>query len=298
MWDATALGRQVRTVKMNAAEEEIDKIAVGEKLMRLATEAVDDGVNAGAAFSKISLTVKKLRLDWELSTEALEDNLEGDELEDHVARLMATQAGNDVENLLINGDTTLTSDPLFKSINGWRKLAIAGGHVVDAAGGALDRTIANKVLKAMPRKYMQQRAQLRFFTSSGLIQDYLFGLNKTDAGLVALDQVANRVAVNGPVRTEGEAGFASIPIFGIPTVEVPYFDDTRAGTYSGATGGHGDLWLTYPKNLIWGIKRDVTIYRQFDQKKDTWEWTLFCRVGAQIENADALVVATGVKTQV
>ncbi len=36
-------------------------------------------------------------MDWELSTESLEDNIEGADLEDHIARLMATQAGNDIE---------------------------------------------------------------------------------------------------------------------------------------------------------------------------------------------------------
>lgn len=179
MWDATVLGSQVRTIRMRATEQDIDKIGVGERLMRVATEAVDDGVNAGATFTKISLTTKKLRLDWELSTESLEDNIEGDALEDHIARLMATQAGNDIEDVAINGNTALTSDPLMKAFDGWRKLALAGGHVVDHAGQPLNRAAANKALKAMPRKYMQRRNGLKFFTGSNLIQDYLYGLTQT-----------------------------------------------------------------------------------------------------------------------
>src|SRR5690349_7881858 len=73
MWDATTLGAQVRTIRMRANEVELDRIAVGERLVRLATEAVDDSVNVGVAFAKVSLTTKKLRLDWELSSESLED---------------------------------------------------------------------------------------------------------------------------------------------------------------------------------------------------------------------------------
>jgi len=256
MWDATVLGSQVRTIRMRSTEVDIDKVGVGERLMRVATEAVDDGVNAGAVFTKISLTTKKLRLDWELSTESLEDNLEGEALEDHIARLMATQAGNDIEDVAINGNTALTSDPLLKAFDGWRKLALAGGHVVDHAGQPLNRAAANKALKAMPRKYMQRRNGLKFFTGSNLIQDYLYGLTQTASGLISLEQVAEGVTRNG-VRTDGPAGFSSTPMFGIPTQEVPLFLETVDGDYSGATGDHGDLWLTFPQNMLWGVKREI-----------------------------------------
>ncbi|AZU97109.1 major capsid protein [Streptomyces phage Emma1919] len=294
MWDATVLGSQVRTIRMRSTEVDIDKVGVGERLMRVATEAVDDGVNAGAVFTKISLTTKKLRLDWELSTESLEDNLEGEALEDHIARLMATQAGNDIEDVAINGNTALTSDPLMKAFDGWRKLALAGGHVVDHAGQPLNRAAANKALKAMPRKYMQRRNGLKFFTGSNLIQDYLYGLTQTASGLISLENVAEGVTRNG-VRTEGPAGFTSTPMFGIPTQEVPLFLETVDGDYSGATGDHGDLWLTFPQNMLWGVKREIQVYREFKPKKDTIEYTMYCRVGTQIENADAFVVVKNIK---
>ncbi|AXG66148.1 major capsid protein [Streptomyces phage Annadreamy] len=294
MWDATVLGSQVRTIRMRATEVDIDKVGVGERLMRVATEAVDDGVNAGAVFTKISLTTKKLRLDWELSTESLEDNLEGEALEDHIARLMATQAGNDIEDVAINGNTALTSDPLMKAFDGWRKLALAGGHVVDHGGQPLNRAAANKALKAMPRKYMQRRNGLKFFTGSNLIQDYLYGLTQTASGLISLEQVAQNVTQNG-VRTEGAAGFTSQAIFGVPVQEVPLFLETLDGDYSGQTGDHGDLWLTFPKNMLWGVKREIQVYREFKPKKDTIEYTMYCRVGTQIENADAFVVVKNVK---
>ena len=127
MFDATILTRVARTISMRADTTEIDKVGVGEKLMVLATEGASTGqADRGATFTKVSLTTKKLRLDWELSSESLEDNIEGTDLEDHIARLMATQAGNDVEDLAINGDTTLSSDNLYKAFNGFRKLALNG----------------------------------------------------------------------------------------------------------------------------------------------------------------------------
>ncbi|AVD99225.1 major capsid protein [Streptomyces phage BillNye] len=294
MWDATVLGSQVRTIRMRSTEQEIDKVGVGERLMRVATEAVDDGVNAGAVFTKISLTTKKLRLDWELSTESLEDNLEGDALEDHIARLMATQAGNDLEDVAINGDTAKTGDALLKAFDGWRKLALAGGHVIDNAGAGLNRAAANKALKAMPRKYMQRRNGLKFFAGSNLIQDYMYGLTQTDSALISLEQVAQGITQNG-VRTEGPAGFNGPSIFGVSLQEVPLFDETLVGDYASPSGEHGDLWLTFPQNLLWGVKREIQVYREFKPKKDTIEYTMYCRVGTQIENADAFVVVKNVK---
>lgn len=295
MWDATVLGSQVRTIRMRSTEQEIDKVGVGERLMRVATEAVDDGVNAGAVFSKISLTTKKLRLDFELSTESLEDNLEGEALEDHIARLMATQAGNDLEDVAINGDTALTSDPLLKAFDGWSKRARAAGHVVDHAGGPLNREAFNRALKAMPRKYMQRRNGLKFFTGSNVIQDYLFSL--TDLATTPESIAASMIQGNNGngVRTSGPAGFTTTFAFGVPVQEVPLFEETRTGSYTNATGDHGELWLTYPQNLLWGVKREIQVYREFKPKKDTIEYTMFCRVGTQVENADAFVVVRNIK---
>ena len=294
MWDATVLGSLITRRRMRAVEEEWDVIAIGAKLVRLATEAVDDGVNVAPTFSKLSITTKKLRLDWELSSESLEDNIEGDALEDHIVRLMATQFGNDVEDLIINGDTALTGDPLYKAFDGFRKRAVAGGHVVDHAGGALDRTVFNKALKAMPRKYLAARPNFKFLTGSGAIQDYIFSLQQTENGFVSPESLA-AAGINQAVRTEGPAGFQTGNAFGVAVQEVPYFSEVRAGDYSGATGNHTDVWLTDPKNLIWGIKREVQVEREYKPKKDTIEYTVFSRQGVQIQNVDAVVVVKNVK---
>jgi hypothetical protein len=295
MWDSTVLGSMVRTVRMRASIMDIDKMGVGQRLMRVATEAIDDGVGVNATFTKISLTTTKLRLDWELSTESLEDNIEDEALEDHIARLMATQAGNDLEDVAINGDTALTGDPLLKAFNGWSKRAKTTAHVVDAAGAGISRGVFNTSLKNMPRKYMQRRANLKFFTGSNLIQDYLYSLSQSSSAGIVPEDITSGIIRNGDVRTSGPAGFVSGFAFGVPVQEVPLFSETQNGTYSGAAGQHGELWLTFPDNLIWGVKREIQVYREFKPKKDTIEYTMFCRVGTQIENEDAFVVTKNIK---
>lgn len=306
MWDETTLGGLVRTRRMRAVEEEIDTIAVGRRLVRGATEAVDTGENAKPTFGKLSITTKKYRLDWELSSESLEDNIEGEALEDHIARLMATQMGNDLEDIAINGDTDST-EPGIGVDDGWRKRAVENGaHVLDHEGGLLDRAAFSKALKGMPRKYMKRRPALRFFTGTNAIQDWLYSFQQVETNLVNPESTAAS-GLNNPVRTEGDAGFVAGRPFGVPLQEVALFLEDRvlddAGTSSvdeGALGGaaagagHTDLWLTFPDNLIWGIKRDIVVYRQFQPKKDTIEYTVYTRQGVQIENLDAFVVLKNV----
>lgn len=295
MFDATVMMQDCRTHRMRAEVAEIDRIAVGQRLIRAATEAVDTGENAGVTFSKISLVTKKIRLDWELSSESLEDNIEGDALEDHIARLMSTQFGNDLEDLAINGDTTSTNKTL-KIFNGWYKLALAGAHVVDAGGAQLDLPIFNKALKAMPRTYMQNRVGLRFYTGSNSIQDYLYAQAQQGNGAWT-GPISDRIREQGPVRTEGSNGFVAGRPFGVPLQEVPLFLETESATYSGGTGDHGHVELTFPKNRVLGIKRDVQVFREFQPKKDAIEYTTYIRAGVNWENLDAAVVVKNVKLQ-
>ena len=294
MFDATVIGKVARTVRMKSDTTELDRIGVGEKLMKLATEGDNDGTNSAVTFSKISLTTKKLRMDWELSTESLEDNIEGPDLEDHIARLMATQAGNDIEDVVLNGNTALSGDALYKSFNGVVKKAKTSGRVVDAAGAAVSRAVFNNALKALPRKYKQRRTDLRFLAGSNLIQDYLYSNSQNIQNVTPQDIASGIIRGDVPVLG-GPAGYVAPYAFGIPIVEVPLLSETQTGDYSGAAGSHGDIHLTFPNNVVIGVKRDVTVYRFFWPRKDSIEYTLYTRVGVQIEQADAWVVVKNVK---
>jgi len=302
MWDATILAKSARTIRMRSNVTEIDRVAVGQRIMTVASEdnprdfTGQSGANqytqAGATFSKISLTTRKLRLDWELSAESLEDNLEGPDLEDHIARLMATQAGNDVEDLLINGDGS--SAGLMGAFKGFRTLANTNAHVVDAQGYGLDKAVFNLAIKQMPRKYKQRRNQLRFFAGSNLVQDYLYNLTNTVGNFLPFD-ISSGIIRGDVAANDGGPGTTTPFAFGIPVINVPLIDETRAGTYASPSGLHGDVHLTFPQNFIVGIKRDVIVYRQFVAKKDTIEYTLFIRVGCALENYDAHVLVKNVK---
>lgn len=294
MWDATTLGSQVRKIRMRANEQELDRMAVGERVVRLATEAVDDALAVKVSFAKVSLTTQKLRLDWELSSESLEDNLEGAAFEDHVARLLSAQAANDIEDLAINGDVANTTDPLYKSFDGWRKRLYAGANVVDAsASTALDRGVFHRALRAMPRKFMNQRGALKWYTSAGLLTDYVYNASfvESNSGTALAITPGERAAALGSDSTPGYApGWSPAAPYGIRAQEVPLFPEYVVGGKMAS-----DVWLVDPNNLIWGVKREIKVYRQFVPRKDTIEYTMFTRVGCSIENPNAAVLVKNVK---
>ena len=297
--DQSVLMQQSRVVRMRSDSMEIDKVSVGTRLLAKATEATDTGANAAVTFSKVALTTVKLRLDWEISTESLEDNIEGDSLEDHIAQVLARQTSNEMDDLLINGDTT-SANALLKSLDGFVKLAKASGTVVDEAGDNVSRSVYDRILRNIPNKYLQRRNELRLFTGPGVVQDTIWSLQNPNsatsatAGAPSPGSTMGDRLLDGAAGANGGPGSTGLSPFGIPLIEVPLFPETVTGDYSGASGNHGYIALTFPNNHVVGIQREITLYREFKPKKDTIEFTQFNRVAANIENADSYVIAKNV----
>jgi hypothetical protein len=294
MWDATTLAKEGRRITMRANEVDIDKLAIGERVIRSATEADGTYTNEGVTFTKVTVKTKKIRLDWEVSTEAGEDSIEGTGTAGHVARVFATQAGNDIEDLAINGTG---SGGAFSSImKGFYQLGTveSAAHVVDWNEAVVDRAVFDAALKVLPRKYKASRNRLRFYAGSGLVQDYLFALSAIGDAPETIVADVLRGSISGP---QGQGGGRYPLAFGVPVVEVPLFDEGRPTTASGDADTLGHVELTFPENRIWGVKRDIEFYDEFKPKKDTTEYTMFMRFGIQVENWDAYVVVNDVKVK-
>lgn len=296
-WDAAVLWKEAEKRKMNSPESEWSIAKVGARIVRKATEAVDDGKNASANFTKVSLKTTKLRLDWEVSTESLEDNIEGNDLDEHLVRLFARQFGEDLEDLSQNGDTASNVE-LLSAFDGWHKQALAKGHVRAAATGAgngqLSRAHFNQAIKAMPTKYARRKGDLRFYASTNLVQDYLY--SQSEQGIVP-DEVIQGQLRQFPSPT-GDAGYMTSYPFGVELREVPmfdtYFNEQNASTGSGQNDATSYIELTNPRNRIIGMQRQIQVFREFKPKKDAIEYTMFVRFGVAWQNIDAVVTVTDI----
>ena len=285
VWDATTLAQDGRRVTMRANTMELEKVNVGERVIRAAAQADATYTNAGATFSKVELSTKKIRLDWEVSAEALEDNVEGAALEDHLVRLMTNAFANDIEDLAINGDGTTGS---FLSImegfvNKVKTNGDAHEAVVTVANEAWTPEVMQAIITAMPRKYRALKNNLKFYAGT----DTFGGIVKhngtlADAVAEAFGANAGSTERNRQAYLDGQGqtfgGARTTRVLGIEVQEVPYYP-----------AGYVDL--TFPQNRVWGFQRDITVNREYVAKKDTIEYTVFVRFGIQWEEEDAIAFA-------
>jgi hypothetical protein len=283
VWDATVLAQDGRRVTMRANTIELEKVNVGERVIRSAAQALGEYTNAGATFTKVELTTKKIRLDWEVSTEALEDNIEGAALEDHLVRLMTNSFGNDLEDLAING--TGGMDPFLGIMNGFVNQATDGDSheaVVDTTGGWTPE-VMQEIIYALPRKYRAIKSGLKFYAGT----DVFANIVKNNGTLADAISEALMPRVSGtPGRREdylsggGQTfgGARTTRVLGMNVQEVPYYP-----------AGYVDL--TFPQNRVWGFQRDITVNREYKPKKDTIEYTIFVRFGLTWEELDAIAYA-------
>jgi HK97 family phage major capsid protein len=286
VWDGTVLAKDGRRVTMRANTMELEKVNVGERVIRAAAQAVGNYTNTGATFSKVELTTKKIRLDWEVSAEALEDNIEGAALEDHLVRLMTNAFANDIEDLAINGDGVTGN--FLSILDGFVNRVKTNGDAHEFAATVTDNNWTTEVMQgillAMPRKYRALKNNLKFYAGTDAFQ----GIVKNNGTLA--DAIAEAFAGTNPGGTErnrqayldGQAqtlGTArTTRVLGIDVQEVPYYPD-------------GYVDLTFPANRVWGFQRDITVNREYVAKKDTIEYTVFVRFGIQWEEEDAVSFA-------
>ena len=281
VWDATTLAQDGRRVTMRANTMELEKVNVGERVVRAANQGDASFTNAGATFSKVELTTKKLRLDWEVSSEALEDNIEGGALEDHLVRLMTTAFGNDIEDLAINGDTAQSGDDFLGIMDGFIAHTKGDGYshgavlADDTAGGDWTTDDMQRIILSLPRRYRALQTGLKFYAGTDTFANIVKN-NGTVWDSIGSTEAARGSYLGGIDQTFG--GARQSRVLGIPVLEVPYFPADY-------------VELTFPANRIWGFQRDITVNRFYVPKKDTIEYTVFVRFGINWEEQDAIAYA-------
>lgn len=279
MFELTSLTKN-RLVRMNTPKQDIDKIGIGTRLLRKATEMNTVSDSTSFTLGKVQLVTQKLVLPWDISRDTYKQNIERSGIADTVQRLMAIQAGNDLEDLAINGDTA-SVDGLLSSNDGWLKIMKASSDTkqVMASGSGIAKTIFSRMIKALPNKYKTRRSELRFYAAPNLVQDYV-------------DNLSDRETLLGDALVqEGARALA----FGIPIIEVPLLPQELSGTYPGASGNHTDVILTFPENFITGVLEDIVVFHWFNARKDAHEFTLYVEVDFQVENNEAVVLARDVR---
>lgn len=215
--DVTGLKNNARVVRFRNEELTIDKIGVGKRVAMPAEEATAPNKRRGVQTSKVALKPVEIIVPFEIGDNFREHNIQGDNVDDLVVKMMATQLGNDLEELYINGDTLgpaaiemdiegegsdtdYIKDSYMALVDGWLKLG-RQGNVVDMGGANIGASAFSKMLNAMPQKFKRNRNNLRFITSTDLEQLYRekVSTRATGAGDAALNSNTNQTPYGVPL---------------------------------------------------------------------------------------------------
>lgn len=218
--DETILKDNARVVRFRNESLDIDKIGVGKRVAVPKAEAADPQVRRGISTSKVTLTPREIMVPFEIGDNFRELNIEGDQVEETIIRLMATQLANDLEDLYINGNTLgpgvlqgdildggsttqYVKDKYLELQQGWSELA-EGANIVDAAGQNVGLSIFSRAIRALPTKFRRNMSQLRWFMSPDLWQLYLEKLSTRATNL-------GDSAVGGGGGSPGPFGVMAVP---------------------------------------------------------------------------------------
>lgn len=197
--DVTGLQGRVRVVRFRNDKLDIDKIGVGRRVAVPKKEAIDPAVRRRIKTSKVTLQPEEIMVPWELSDEFVSENIEGEQVEDTIMRLMATQLSNDLEELYIQGDklgparfeselidggspTEVIVDTYLQLQDGWLKKA-GQSHVVDNDGINISHQVFSDMIVELPSKFKRNKRNLKFFSSDTTEQLFRNNLASRATGL-------------------------------------------------------------------------------------------------------------------
>jgi hypothetical protein len=259
--DETGLNTMGRVVRFRNENLNIDKIGVHSRVTVPAEEARDPAVRRGVNTSQVVLTPCELMTPFEISTNFMEHNIEGESVEDTVVRLMATQMGNDVEGLYIEGDTLgraalesdlfeggdttrYIKDSLMAKLNGFLRQADSA-NLVDVDGAAISPNVFSQMLQSMPNKFRRNRRDLVFLVPDDLEQQYR-------------ERVSTRATGAGDAALNGQANLRP---FGVELMPVSLWPmNTPVVEHITFTGSGSTVALRY-NNLVSGsdVVTDITL---------------------------------------
>ncbi len=264
---------QCRVIRMNAPEVKINRMGFATRILRAARtsgSAQDDGDNAryvrAADRSKptttqILLNSAEVIAEIRIPYEALEDNIEGRSMEEHVMRLIASRAALDMEEFALWADTGSGDDYLALQ-NGWMKRCNV--NVSNNASAGVSPDVFSNAMLALPQKYLKYLPQMRGYVSMANTIRYRQKVSQRQTGYgdsALTDAIA--LQAHG-LRLEGAPMLAS--------------------QNSGTSG-----LVTFPKNLVFGIRRDITVETDKDIRSREYVIVLTARIGTQVDDPAASV---------
>jgi hypothetical protein len=218
--DESSMMERARIIRFKAAQRLIEKLNVAGRVAVPKAEATDPMIRRGVQSSKVTLEHHEIMVPFEIGDIVKEENIEGDNIEDTIVRLMATRFSNNVEELFWDGNdvgpaqtedelieggssTLYVKDNYLALFDGWLEAA-AAGHVVDAENAVMSPALMSRAIQAMPNKFKKNKSALKYWLSWDHEQAYR-------------ESVSTRATARGD---DALAATGNVPAFGIEMVPV------------------------------------------------------------------------------
>lgn len=259
--DQPTVIRALRTVPMSAPSREIAKIGIGDRMLQAARQvsnrALTQDERTKPDYGKIELNTSEVIAEIRLPYETLEDNIERGNMESTILALIAERASLDLEELILQGDTA-SADPFLALQDG--VLKNLKSNVMDGTGLGITPDLFNNTIKALPTRYRRNKGAMRFFLPADVEQDYRNDQAKRGTGL-------------GDATLTGNS---PLQLFGSRAQSVAMLPDAQG-------------IFTLPKNILFGIQRNVRIETDKDISAREVIIVLTARVATAIEEELAAV---------
>ena len=260
--DEATMLKEVRSVPMNAPQKVINKVGFTSRILKAAVQttgsrALSSGDRSKPTTGKVTLNTVEVIAEVPLPYEVLEDNIERDDFQDTLLTLMAERAALDLEELVIQGDTDSGDDYLALTDG---VLELATSNVVDAGNSPITPALLSTAMKAMPTKYLRMKSRMAWFMPHDIEQDYRTALASRQTGL-------------GDAVITGDAPVRALGIRIIACANMP----------------SDQIVLTDPRNIIFGLQRNIRIETDRNIQERQIDIVLTARVAVQLEEEDAVV---------
>jgi hypothetical protein len=268
----TMMARRVRVVMMKNPGGQIPKLTWTGHVLYPASAGVPQpsAYRSAPTYSGVTLESKLMRAELHMDREVLEDNIERQALKGTATSFMGEKVASDIEQILLNGDTT-SSTPTLTITNGIIKQAAT--NTASGSPSSLSRTLLRSLMEAMPEEYDDQPG-MAFFTNRKARWDFR-------------DTVANRGTALGDMVWQGgkpQVGYDDHVLY-----RVPLFPN-NLGTGSNETV----VMQMAPRNALLAFQRKVTMDTDFDVRAQKFIFVISLRLDVKFEHEPAVAKLTKV----
>jgi hypothetical protein len=287
--DQSELLSIVTVERKAAAKGSIPKLNLGDIVMEGASSR-STAKRRVPTESVVTYDMVKYRLAFDLATDFEDDNIEGNAFRDKLVNMFTKQTRNNTELAAVNSDSSLVTgdaqsdtNNLYGVNDGWHKILldnVPAAQQLDCAGKTWSEDLFFKLRRMVPKRFRPNFGEYRYLLPpSGY--DHLTRLRAAR------------------VTDGGDAAFAdgSSPTpWGIRKIAINHFPEDLAVTATGTNDG-AYVWLTPPSNLIWFVRREMSLEWERQPRADLTEATMYTRMDFEVMDPDMVVLAKNIRSE-